>query len=135
MARSLANQTKGSVVQQNRFKLSSLGRFRPLIALFFVLNIATASAAAAVIDVTTYGTIPNDSADDSSAIQTAIDAAPANSTIYFPRGIYLLSGITINNRSGLTLSGDGSTLTILKRNGSYPKIIDRQNRVISPSLS
>ena len=44
---------------------------------------------AAVIDVRTYGAIPNDSVDDSLAIQKAIDAAPDNSTIYFPRGTYL----------------------------------------------
>jgi hypothetical protein len=79
---------------------------------------------AAVIDVTTYGALPNDSVDDSLAIQRAIDAAPDDSTIYFPRGIYLLAGVQINNRSGLTLAGDGSTLTILKRHGTYPKIIE-----------
>jgi hypothetical protein len=79
---------------------------------------------AAVIDVTTYGAIPNDSVDDSLTIQNAIDAAPANSTIYFPQGIYLLAGVKIHNRSGLTLSGDGSTLTILKRHGSYPNIFE-----------
>ena len=117
-------------MQQNRFKLwseyfgiLSLHTLRGLLVAFFVVCIAT-SCAAAVIDVTAYGAIPNDSANDSFAIQTAINAAPANSTIYFPRGVYLLSGVTINNRSGLTLTGDGSTLTVLKRNGSYPNIFE-----------
>ena len=117
-------------MQHNRFKRCneqleslSLHALRALIALFFTVCMATPSAAA-VIDVTTYGAIPNDSTDDSFAIQNAINAAPNNSTIYFPRGIYLLSGIIINNRSGMTLTGDGSTLTVLKRNGSYPNIFE-----------
>ena len=92
-------------------------------SIFFILCVAN-TAAAAVIDVRTYGAIPNDSVDDSLAIQKAIDAAPDNSTIYFPRGIYLLADIKINNRTGLTLAGDGSTLTILKRNGTYPNIVE-----------
>ena len=116
-------------MQQNRpnlcieyFRTLSSRRLYGLIA-FLLVGCLAAPSAAAVIDVITYGAIPNDSADDSSAIQNAINAAPDNSTIYFPRGTYLLSGITINNRSGLTLLGDGSMLTILKRNGNYPKII------------
>jgi len=125
------NTMKGSLVMtQELFKLwtryfSSLPvlylcRSAPI---FFVLCVATASAAA-VIDVRSYGALPDDSNDDSAAIQRAIDNAPANSTIYFPRGTYLVAGVTINNRNGLTLSGDGSTLTILKRSGSYPNIFE-----------
>jgi hypothetical protein len=94
-----------------------------LIPLLLYLALATPSGAA-VVDVTTYGATPNDSIDDSFAIQNAIDEAPSNSTIYFPQGTYLLSGVTINNRSGLTLTGDGSTLTILKRHGSYPNMFE-----------
>jgi Pectate lyase superfamily protein len=105
------------------FRSLTLRHLQRLIPLFLVVCMATPSVAA-VIDVTTYGAIPNDSADDSLAIQNAIDAAPDNSTIYFPKGIYLLAGVKINNRSGLTLTGDGSTLTILKRNGSYPNIFE-----------
>src|SRR5688572_2565532 len=105
------------------FRSLSLRRFQRLIPLLLVVCMTT-PATAAVIDVKTFGAIPNDSADDSLAIQNAIDAAPANSIIYFPQGTYLLADIKINNRSGLTLSGDGSTLTILKRNGSYPNIFE-----------
>jgi len=97
--------------------------FQRLIPLFLVVCTAQPSPAA-VIDVTTYGAIPNDSADDSLAIQKAIDAAPDNSTIYFPKGTYLLADIKIHYRSGLTLAGDGSTLTILKRYGTWPKIVE-----------
>jgi chitodextrinase len=95
--------------------------FLGLVALLFFLGMANTSTAA-VIDVTAYGAIPNDSVDDSLAIQNAIDAAPDNSTIYFPKGTYLLCSVQINNRRGLTVSGDGSTLTILKHHGRYPSI-------------
>ena len=104
------------------FRSLPLRRFQRLIPLFLVVCMATPSVAA-VIDVRTYGAIPNDSIDDSLAIQKAIDAAPDHSTIYFPQGTYLLAGVQINNRIGLTLSGDGSTLTILKRHGNYPNIL------------
>jgi chitodextrinase len=96
---------------------------RRLIFLLLVACLAT-PAAAAVVDVTTYGAIPNDSVDDSLAIQKAINAAPDNSTIYFPQGTYLLAGVQINNRRGLTLVGNGSTVTILKRYGTYPKMVE-----------
>lgn len=118
------------LMKQNLFKLwieyyrsLPLRRWQRLIPLFLVACMATPSVAA-VIDVTTYGAIPNDSVDDSLAIQRAIDAAPDNSTIYFPQGTYLATGVKIQNRSALTLSGDGSTLSILKRHGSYPNIFE-----------
>jgi len=117
-------------MKQNLFKLWSeyfqslpLRRFQRLIPLFLVVCMAQ-PAASGVIDVTTYGAIPNDSVDDSLAIQKAIDAAPGNSTIYFPRGVYLAAGVQINNRNGLTLAGEGSALTILKRSGTYPKMVE-----------
>jgi chitodextrinase len=77
-----------------------------------------------VIDVRTYGALPDDASDDSVAIQRAIDNAPDNSTIYFPRGTYLVAHVNIYNRHGLTLLGDGSTLSVLKRSGSYPNIFE-----------
>jgi hypothetical protein len=126
----ITNYERLLVMKQNLFKLwieyfrsLPLCRFQRLIPLFLVVCMATPSVAA-VIDVTTYGAIPNDSVDASLAIQKAIDAAPDNSTIYFPRGTYLLADIKIHYRSGLTLTGDGSTLTILKRSGTWPKIVE-----------
>jgi Pectate lyase superfamily protein len=98
-------------------------RLQRLILLLSLLCVPKLSAAV-VIDVRNYGAVANDSVDDSIAIQNAINAAPDNSAIYFPRGTYLLAGLSINGRTGLTLTGDGSTLTILKRNGAYPKIVE-----------
>jgi hypothetical protein len=77
-----------------------------------------------IIDVTMYGAIPNDQAEDSVAIQLAINGAPPDSAIYFPEGTYLISGVTINNRNRLMLLGAGSTRTILKRTGTYPNMFE-----------
>jgi hypothetical protein len=126
-----ANYERLLVMKQKLFKLWTecfqslpLRRLQRLIPLFFIVCMVNTSTAA-VINVRTYGATPDDSLDDSLAIQKAIDAAPDNSTIYFPRGTYLLAGVTINNRTGLTLSGDASTLTVLKRrHGTYPKIVE-----------
>src|SRR4249919_3997853 len=91
--------------------------------ILFILCVANTSVAT-VIDVRTYGALPDDASDDSAAIQSAIDNAPDKSTIYFPRGTYLAAHVKIDNRNGLTLLGDGSTLTILKRSGTYPRIFE-----------
>lgn len=52
------------------------------------------AAAAAIFDVTTYGALGDGSTDDTSAIQSAIDACEAagGGTVYFPRGIYVVNG-------------------------------------------
>jgi chitodextrinase len=112
-------------MKQNLFKLWSeyfrslpLYRFHRLIPLFLVVCMAN-TAAAAVIDVTRWGAVPNDLKNDSAAIQRAIDAAPDGSTIYFPKGTYLVSNVSIDHKIGLTLTGDGSTLTVLKHQGHY----------------
>lgn len=54
---------------------------------------------AGVIDVTSFGAIPNDGQDDTAAIQAAITAHPTNNHIfYFPNGTYDISDM-------LTLAG------------------------------
>jgi Pectate lyase superfamily protein len=106
-----------------RFRSLPPHRLQRLILLLSVLCLPQLSAAV-MIDVRNYGAVANDSVDDSVAIQNAINAAPDNSTIYFPQGTYLVASLSLNGRTGLTLAGAGSTLTILKRNGAYPKIVE-----------
>lgn len=64
-----------------------------------------------------YGALGNDSNDDTSAIQAAINAAAANSpqlTVYFPPGIYHVSSqISIPN-SNLKIRGDSPYLSIIQ---------------------
>ncbi|MDT9296881.1 MAG: glycosyl hydrolase family 28-related protein [Arthrospira platensis PCC 7345] len=50
-------------------------------------------ADAGVVDVTTYGAIPNDGKDDTEAIQRALNDHPTgNHIFYFPDGVYNVSG-------------------------------------------
>jgi hypothetical protein len=91
-----------------------------ILSLFLLLLVAV-NLSAATVDVRNFGALPNDANDDSVAIQKAIDSAPNNSIIFFPSGVYLVADLRINNRSGLTLTGDNA---ILKRPGSYPNIIE-----------
>jgi hypothetical protein len=65
------------------------------------------------VDVTTYGATGDGTTDDTTAIQAAIDAAPAGSVVYFPDGTYKSDNIDIPT-TGITLQGSrwrkGSTL-------------------------
>ena len=60
--------------------------------------------------VTSYGAVADDTNDDTSAIQAAIDNAVGKTTIYFPRGKYFVSG-TIHIRNGVKrIYGAGSAI-------------------------
>jgi hypothetical protein len=58
----------------------------------------------AVVNVTDFGAIPNDSGDDRAAIQAAIDAAGSGGTIQFPAGNFRVSG-NLHARSNRTYVG------------------------------
>lgn len=64
-------------------------------------------------NVINYGAVGDGAVDDTSAIQSAIDAAEANSggLIYFPEGEYKVSGIEIAS-SDIHLAGTGDKSTI-----------------------
>jgi polygalacturonase len=84
--------------------------FRILFTLLFIASIvipvsSPIIANAATRDITTYGATPNDSTDDTSAIQNAINAATAGDTIYIPNGTFNISG-TITGKSGIKICGD-----------------------------
>lgn len=57
-------------------------------------------------NIQSYGAIPNDGNDDSSAIQSAIDATSFG-VIYFPAGEYVLETPIIIDKSNIVLVGDG----------------------------
>jgi hypothetical protein len=61
-----------------------------------------------VYNVVTYGADPTGSADSTTAIQTAIDAASAagGGTVFFPQGTYSISS-TLTTYSSIRLLGDG----------------------------
>jgi len=65
-------------------------------------------------DITGYGAIPNDNADDSQAIQSAINAVPSTGgTVFIPAGTYDIHS-SIVPKSNLTIIGEGIGITILK---------------------
>lgn len=66
-----------------------------------------------MISVKDFGAVGNGEADDTDAIQAALDAAPDKSAIYFPAGVYSVRNITIPNKF-LTFFGDGQWETILQ---------------------
>ena len=60
-----------------------------------------------------YNAQGNDSADDTSAIQQAIDACPEGQVVYIPEGVYRITD-TISINKGIVVRGDGPDLTQLK---------------------
>ena len=62
-----------------------------------------------IINVKSFGAVGDGVADDTAAIQSAIDTAPAGAAIYFPRGSYFAARILITK--SITIFGDGMDVT------------------------
>lgn len=64
---------------------------------------------APIYNVKLFGALGDGSADDSSEIQAAIDAAPEDSTIYFPDGDYkITTSLEVYGRDHMTFTGPGT---------------------------
>jgi hypothetical protein len=72
------------------------------------------------ISVKDFGAVGDGVADDTAAIQAAIDAAPANGCIFFPPGTY--RGYILLRRSNISILGSGSRSTTIKLPNSCPNI-------------
>lgn len=84
------------------------------IAFAYLFMAATANTA--VFDVTSYGAVPNDGADDTAGIQAALDAADALAGIdevYVPVGDYFVDTLTIGGDT--IMAGAGSTGAVVSR--------------------
>lgn len=66
-----------------------------------------------VRNVLDYGAIGNGTANDTAAIQAAINSLPAGGAVYLPKGIYRLTSPLVL-RSGVTLRGDSQRTSSLK---------------------
>ncbi|MDF2921484.1 MAG: hypothetical protein K0R57_398, partial [Paenibacillaceae bacterium] len=93
-------------------KICSIPMLLVLVLLLPVIP-ASRAEAAATHDVTLYGANGSDSADDRASIQTAINAASAGDTVYFPAGTYYISN-TLIGKSGVRLQGEARNTTIIK---------------------
>jgi polygalacturonase len=74
-----------------------------------------------VFSVREFGARGDGVADDTAAIQAAINAAPDGSTIRFPNGNYNVANFVVKNRSGLSFVGD-ERKSIIKQKSGAPRI-------------
>ncbi len=74
--------------------------------------------------------------DDAPAIQTAIDACPANQVVYLPEGRYLLNSTLTLSKSHITLRGAGPDKTLLFSNSTtYRAIIVGKGGYTGPYIN
>jgi len=99
---------------------------RNLLAMFLLLAVSSCRIVAAqveqagdkTVNVKAFGAKGDGVADDTRAIQAAIDHAKAGEKIYFPPGIYDVSNFVVKNRSGLSFTGDGRQSMIRQKSGA-----------------
>lgn len=97
--------------RRSMFKLSSAAAIGVGVAALTVNRPANAATYSAYFNVKDYGAVGDGVANDTATVNAAITAAPASSTVYFPKGVYRIASALIINKS-LKLTGDfGSTLS------------------------
>ncbi|HXH27232.1 MAG TPA: glycosyl hydrolase family 28-related protein, partial [Candidatus Acidoferrum sp.] len=75
------------------------------------------------INVRDYGAVGDGVHDDTNAIQAAINDTSDGGAVVFPRGIFMVTGIKINNK-GTSLVGDGRFATSIVRLSGTDPLID-----------
>ena len=99
---------------------------RTLISVFLVLTLSSCRLVSAglepnggrVVNVRDFGARGDGVADDTAAIQAAINAAKASERIYFPPGIFNVSNFVVKNRQGLSFVGEGRKSIIKQKTGA-----------------
>ncbi len=108
--------------------------------LFFLVTIMpSVTHAETLVNVQSFGAVGNGIADDTTAIQTAINSAN-DRTIFLPKGVYLVNSLTIP--SNVKIVGEDATIKAIKNTSKLITItgsnifisnllIDGDNRVLS----
>jgi hypothetical protein len=79
------------------------------------------------VSITEYGAVGNDSTNNATAIQAAIDALPANGgVLVVPPGIFRV-GSALTLRNGVTIQGDGIDVSILKQTSTSANLFTGSN--------
>ncbi|MGE5215438.1 MAG: glycosyl hydrolase family 28-related protein [Chloroflexota bacterium] len=82
------------------------------------IQLTAAEPKGRIVNVREFGARGDGVADDSAAIQRAIDAAGKNTMIKFPAGVYLVANLRIKDRSGLVFTGEGRRSVIRQKSGA-----------------
>jgi polygalacturonase len=105
----------------------SLGRFEIVLLTMVavvscpIVSVGLGQEAGKRVNVKEFRAKGDGVADDSAAIQKAINAAPDGSTIFFPAGTYNVSNLQVNKRSGLSFTGEGKNSLVKQKTGA-PRI-------------
>jgi hypothetical protein len=71
-----------------------------------------------VINAKAFGALGNGVADDTAALQAALNTVTFGGVLYIPSGTYLYTSLVIKNLRTSQIIGDGNRATILRYNGS-----------------
>ena len=119
--------------------------YRLITILLFAFNLslpaqsslyAQNSTAPEIINVIDFGATPNDTIDDTAAIQQALDSSSnppwdttlgtyylSNKQVYFPTGVYLVTGLVINH-AYTKIKGTGIYSSVLKLHDATGSVIN-----------
>ena len=78
---------------------------------------AVTSKAGPVFDVTAYGAVGDGTADDTTALQDAIDAAVGGGVVYLPAGTYKLTE-SLTLKDNVIVRGAGKAVTIIQQSAT-----------------
>ncbi len=106
VALALISASVGWVVASNRQEAESLSTPRP-----------PAQGDGERIDVKSRGAKGDGQTDDTRAIKTTMDNAPAGANIYFPEGTYVVRTLFLTGRKDLSLTGAGRNSLLKRQSG------------------